>query len=143
MGTGYERPGRGTYVNITGAECDHGDLWTERALTGSVIKQAAYDADSARGTGRARCAIGERVFLRTKGVAEAETAVGKQGNGIVALGQGDPVYIADGSGADAKGLLFGAAAAGRLIFGRVHAVPGVHGCPPGIIRIDQDLKDSI
>jgi hypothetical protein len=140
MGTGYERPGRGMYVTLTAA-AKHGDLTVQNGVAGSIVKQQQYTSDQARST-RADVAIGERVFLRTKGVAEAQTATGQQGNGVAAAAIGAPVYIADGTGADARGLLFTAAAAGRVKLGRVHAIPGVHGCPTGIIRIDMDLKDS-
>lgn len=142
MGTGYERPGRGAYVSVTGAAVPHGDCWTEGGRVGTVIKQQAYDADSARGPGRALCAIGERVFLRMKGIAEARTGVGEQGAAIAALAFGAPVFIADGTGADAKGTLHPADAAGRVGYGFVHEVPGIHGTPTGIIRIDLDQKPA-
>lgn len=142
MGTGYERPGRGLYVNATRV-LDHGDLTVERHIPGSAIKQAAYSYDSARGVGRRQIDIGERFFLRTKGIAEAGTDVGQQGAAVSAAQVGDAIYIADGSGADVAGLLFAAAAAGRIALGRVHAIPGLHGTPPNVIRVDMDLKDTI
>lgn len=142
MGTGYERPGRGLYLNATAA-IPHGDLTVERNMVGSAIKQQAYDSDSARGPGRKLIAIGERFFLRTKGVCEAETGTGKQGAAVAAAAVGDAIFIATGAGADARGTLHAAAAAGRVKLGRVHAVPGVHGTPTGILRVDMDAKDTI
>src|SRR4051794_23945079 len=118
MGSGYERPGRGHYVTASRALV-HGDLVVQNGWAGSAIKQAAYAADSARGPGRQSIAIGERFFVRIKGDAEAETGTGKQGNGIAAAATGATVYIADGTGADAHGLLFTATAAGRVKLGRV------------------------
>jgi hypothetical protein len=141
MGSGYERPGRGVYVTASRALV-HGDIAVQNGIVGTCIKQAQYSADSARGPGRQSIAIGERFFLRTKGIAEAATGAGQQGNGVAAAAVGATIYVADGTGADAHGLLFSATAAGRQKLGRVHAVPGVHGTPTGILRIDMDLKDS-
>lgn len=141
MGSGYERPGRGVYVTATRALV-HGDLVVQGGYAGSAIKQAAYAADSARGPGRQSIAIGERFFLRTKGVAEVMTGTGLQGNGVAAATVGTTIFIADGTGADAHGLLFTATAAGRVKLGRVYSIPGIHGTPTGRLRIDMDAKDS-
>jgi hypothetical protein len=136
MGTGYERPGRGHYVNATRA-IQHGDITAVANMVGSAIKQQAYDSDAAKST-RQTIANGERFFLRVKGIAEAETGAGKQGAAIAASAVGTPVWIDTTD--DSLEL---AAGANRRKLGVIVAVPGVHGCPPGIARIDMDMKDSI
>jgi hypothetical protein len=141
MGSGYERPGRGFYANAVGI-MQHGDVCVARGVPGTAIKQEAYSYDSARGPGRAQIDAGERYFHRVKGVGEVEVGVGKQGVNVAAAASGDALWIADGSGADARNTVHAAAAAGRVKLGRVTDVPGIHGCPTGIIRFDMDLKDT-
>jgi hypothetical protein len=135
MGTGYERPGRGVYVTATAA-LEHGNIAVVRNYVGSVIKQLQPSRDTPKAE-RTVVAIGERIFLRTKGIAEAQTGAGQQGNALAAAVVGDPVYIVAATG------VLTATATGNVKVGRVHAVPGVHGCPPGIIRIDMDVKDGL
>lgn len=129
MGTGYERPGRGFYINAP-AECKHGDVIVAGGVPGSVIKQRGYSTRTTLPEDFDTVASGERIFLRTKGVCEIDA--------LVSADPGDPVYI------DPDDFTTSLTQAGNaVILGRVTDTPGVHGCPTGINRVDMDLKDGV
>lgn len=138
----YERPGAAFYVPSATKAVNAHEPATEHGVVGAAIKTTALPwtqgFDVATNT---LIKVGEKFTIRTKGIHQFDTSVGKPSNGVAAGVLGEGVYIRPATNIL---VLESANAAGDLPFGRIVEITGNNrGVPANKVRIDLDQKDTL
>lgn len=123
----YERPGKAVRVTA-GVDVRHGAAAADDGWVGRAIKTAIPPQDGLRAD-RNLIKAGEGYNLRVRGVMEVDNTT------LAGAVKGDLVYITTATNA-----ISNAAAAGKVVLGKISHLPGEQGTPTNRVRVDLEQK---